>query len=507
MEVIESLLSTIVRNAPRGQPLITDPEGSIDVEGFLSRIERAAAHLLDGEASLQGRRVAILAPSSIDFVVALFGAFRAGGTAVVLSPLHPVAETSYFCDHANVDTLVVHPSLVEAARALSGSRRALSTDALAAPIATRDLVDVPLSRDALVLYTSGTTAKPKGARITHENLAIQSKLLRQAWRWSAGDRLVHALPLHHLHGLGIAMLTALSAGAAVELLPRFEAARVWEAIAIASPGNGAREPVLMGVPTMYMRLLSAFDDGDVATQRRWTAAARTLRLATSGSAAIAASLSSRWAQISGEPPLERFGMTEIGVGTSARIDAVRTPGCAGFALPTVELCVVDEHGASLPHGHEGELLVRGPSVFPGYDRDDAATRAAFTDGWFRTGDSVVLDDRGAMFVRGRISIDVLKSGGYKISALEIEEVLRAHVAVEDVAVVGVPDAEWGDLVTAVVVLRRDAVLDEATLRAFGKERLAPYKVPRRVVFVASLPRNVVGKVVKPALVQMLLAGG
>jgi len=426
----------------------------------------------------------------------------------VLSPLHPVAESTYFCDHADVEALIVDPAHGDLARRLlTERRRAIEIGALQHGGVLGDPPEPSPADDALVLYTSGTTARPKGARITHANLAVHARLLREAFRWTDGDRLLHALPLHHLHGLGIALLTALSAGASVRLFSRFEAPRMLDAIASVE----AKKPVLMAVPTMYARLLATFDAAARETKTRWDVGAKQLRLATSGSAALAPTLSDRFLALSGARPLERFGMTEIGVGTAARIDGPRTPGVAGHALPTVELRVVDELGNTLPVDSEGELLLRGPSVFPGYDRDDAATCAAFTDGdtrhgWFRTGDSVVLDEGGALHVRGRISVDVLKSGGYKISALEIEAVLREHPSVDDVAVVGIPDEEWGDLITAVVVAREGAVVEEGALRDFVRDRLAPYKVPKRVVRMATLPRNTVGKVVKPDLIRIVREG-
>ncbi len=502
------LLVAISRNAPRDVPLVVDAEGSTDVERFLERVDRAAAALLGEAKTLAGRRVGILAPPGASFLVALFGAFHAGAAVVVLSPLHPPPEMQYFLDHAGVDTLVVdrsHASLV--APLVTGAdgleRRLLTIDELHAGTRRGDPPGARPDDDALILYTSGTTARPKGARITHDNLATQSALLREAWRWSPGDRLLHALPLHHLHGLGIALLTALSAGAGVHVLPRFDAHAMWEAIAVPASGLEDREPVLMSVPTIFSRMLGTFEAAEERVRRRWTAGARTLRLATSGSAALGVTLSARFSAIAGEAPLERFGMTEIGVGTAARIGGPRIAGSAGVPLPTVEVRVVDDTLRDVAPGEEGELLVRGPSVFPGYDGDDAASRAAFPfgrdEGWFRTGDAVVFGDDGEMRVRGRLSVDVLKSGGYKISALEIEDVLRAHPDLVDVAVVGLPDPEWGDLVTAVVVSRAGCTFDEDALRTFCRERLAAYKVPKRFVAMEALPRNVVGKVVKPAL--------
>jgi malonyl-CoA/methylmalonyl-CoA synthetase len=514
--------------AERG--LVTDgcsPEGreGIDARALLERAERAAAVIGPG-----GGRVALLAPAGIGFLVALFGAWRARRTVVVLSSLHPAAETTYFCDHAEVDTIVFADELHHAVRPLETSsstpasaartRRMLPLSELASRGArgargAREGALGPAPRDdddALVLYTSGTTSRPKGARLTQRNLAVQAALLRDAWAFGPHDRLVHALPLHHLHGLNIAMLTALLAGASVDLQPKFDAHAVLDALG--APAGSTRRPearpVLMAVPTMLRRLLATFDGEAAEVRARWQRSLGALRLTTSGSAALATPISARWRELSGEVPLERFGMTEIGAGTSMRLDRPRLAGSAGWALDTVEVRAVDEAGRPLAPGlagGDGELQIRGPSVFPGYDFDEAATRAAFAeDGWFRSGDLVCFDaNDGAMRVRGRLSVDVLKSGGYKISALEIEAVLREHAAIDDVAVIGVPDPEWGDRVVAAVVTRPGHTIDEAELRSFCKEHLAPYKVPKQVVVLAELPRNVVGKVVKPRLVELVVS--
>jgi malonyl-CoA/methylmalonyl-CoA synthetase len=387
-------------------------------------------------------RVPILASPTWEFVQELEEIWKRGSCAVVLSPLH---------------TAVERDALWSAAR------------------------DVVHAGDALLLFTSGTTAKPKAARLTHENLRAHAAVLHEAWRWTKDDRLVHALPLHHLHGLGTALLTAKWAGAKIDLLPKFSPESVWDAICDAT--------VYMGVPTTYAKLLRAFEDADANTRARWERGARGLRLATNGSAAIPASIARRWESIAGAPPLERFGMTEVGVVTSQSIDGPRVPGNSGRAVTGMEVRI----------GPEDEIEVRGRGVFPGYD-DEAINAASFRDGWFRTGDAGALVD-GDLFVHGRLSVDVLKSGGYKLSALEIEAAIREHPAVEEVAVVGVPDEEWGDLVTAAIVPRGELDLD--ALRAFLRERLAPYKLPRRFVIRDSLPRNSIGKVTKPTLIAEL----
>jgi malonyl-CoA/methylmalonyl-CoA synthetase len=377
----------------------------------------------------------------------------------------------------------------------------MTTDALLREPLAAVLPRVLGSDAALQLYTSGTTGKPKGAILTHANLGVQQASIARAWAHSADDVLVHALPLHHLHGLGIALLNLLGAGACARMLPQFDAPVIWEAMGESS--------LLMGVPTMYAKLLGAFDAANEATRARWAANARALRLATSGSAALPVTVGERWRAITGVYPVERFGMTEIGVGLSNPIDGPRKPGMVGLPVDAVETRIVGDDGGEAA---SGELWVRGPSVFAGYWKRDEATRATFADDpsggerWFRTGDTVTRDEDGWFKILGRTSVDILKSGGFKLSALEIEEVLREHPSVAEVAVVGMADDTWGDRVVACVIARDGHSCDEATLRAFAKERLASYKVPKEVVTMRELPRNAMGKVQKPELVKALAAG-
>jgi malonyl-CoA/methylmalonyl-CoA synthetase len=259
---------------------------------------------------------------------------------------------------------------------------------------------------------------------------------------------------------------------------------------------------------MYQKLFEAFDAADAQTQARWAENARALRLATSGSAALPVTLAARWKALTGTIPLERFGMTEIGVGMSnPRDPAARRPGSVGPALPSVESRIIDDHGNDSDTG-PGELLIRGPSLFQGYWQREEATTAAFRDGWFRTGDIAERAPDGYVRLLGRTSVDILKSGGYKLSALEIEEALRENPAIAEVAVVGLPDETWGERVVAVVVPAPggEAQCAPEALRSWAKERMAHYKVPREVVMVSALPRNPLGKVVKPELIRSLLEG-
>jgi len=499
----ESLLLASWGTQARGSRVAVEDGSGADARATYAAIDararRIASVLLDGAAkrrTLGGERVALLVAPGRDFVAAFVGVLLAGGCVVVLSPLHPLPETTYFCDDAQVRTIIASPDL--AGRLGAAGRRVLLPEAFD----RADAIDPPAaaaSDAALQLYTSGTTGKPKGAVITHQNLATQQELLRDAWGFSADDVLLHALPLHHMHGLAIALLTALGAGACTRMLPAFDAARVWDEMATST--------VFMGVPTMYSRLLAAYDAADDATRARWTAGARGLRLATSGSAALPVTLAERWRAIAGDVPVERFGMTEIGVGATNPLAGPRKPGHVGRPLRTVETRIV----ADGRDAEEGELWVRGPSVFAGYFGKEEATRDAFVadanGAWFKTGDTVTRDGDGYLRILGRTSVDILKSGGYKLSALEIEEVLRENGAVAEVAVVGVPDEAWDERVVACVVPRagQEAACAEAALRAFARERLAPYKVPKEVVTMADLPRNAVGKVIKPELVRALVS--
>lgn len=475
-----------------------DPRiGIVDDAGehTYASIVRRASSLASSLSIAPGERVALLAGPGADFVSAFFGILLAGGTVVVLSPLHPLPETRYFCADAGVRTVLVS----EAFRAVELDNVCELAPLFETPheeVATA----IPEKAPALQLYTSGTTGKPKGAVLTHENIAVQQKLVGEAWGFTPSDVLLHALPLHHMHGLAIAMLTAIGAGATIRMLS-FDASAIWEEMGHAT--------VFMGVPAMYHRLFAAFDAANTDQRSRWSANAKGLRLATSGSAALPVTLAERWRDVTGTIPLERFGMTEIGVGITNALAGPRFPGCVGLPLPTVETRIVGEDHSD---AETGELWIRGPSVFDGYHEREEETRKAFVPDphgglpWFRTGDTVTRDAslEGAPFkILGRTSVDILKSGGYKLSALEIEEVLRQHDGVSEVAVVGVADEAWGDRVVACVVRRSGIETSCDELRAFVRTRLAPYKVPKDVVFLTELPKNALGKVVKPTLVRQL----
>jgi malonyl-CoA/methylmalonyl-CoA synthetase len=332
-------------------------------------------------------------------------------------------------------------------------------------------------RRALIVYTSGTTGKPKGVVTTHGGLAAQIGSLLRAWEWTPRDVALLVLPLHHVHGIVNVLGCALAAGASCEILPQFDAEAAWDRLA------SGEITVFSAVPTIYYRLIQSYD-ASPALQRARSEGSRRVRLMMSGSAALPIRTLERWREITGHTLLERYGMTELGMVLSNPLHGERRAGFVGTPLPGVEVRLVD-----------GELEVRGPGVFLEYWGRPDETRAAFRDGWFRTGDVAAIED-GAYRLLGRTSVDIIKTGGHKISALEVEDAIREHPAVVDCAVTGEADAEWGERVAASVELRPGTTLTLDELQTWAKARLAPYKIPRVLRCVDALPRNAMGKVVK-----------
>jgi malonyl-CoA/methylmalonyl-CoA synthetase len=452
--------------------------------------------LLAGEQDLREARIAVLVPPGFDYVAALWSIWQAGGVAVPLCLQHPPPEWEYILDDTGAAALVVGADFEARAQPLAAARslRMISTASVRSA-ESAILPKVDPARRAMIVYTSGTTARPKGVVTTHANIQTQAETLIRAWEWTAADHILHVLPLHHVHGIVNALLCALAAGAVCEFLPRFDAVAVWQRLA-----EGGLT-LFMGVPTMYARLIAAWEQAAPATQATWSAGAARLRLMVSGSAALPVATLERWRVLSGQVLLERYGMTEIGMALSNPLHGQRRPGHVGTPFPGVEVRLVDEAGAPVPVGTPGEIVVRGPSVFLEYWRRPEETVAAFRAGWFRTGDTAVVED-GCYRILGRNSVDILKTGGYKVSALEIEEVLRTHPAIRDCAVVGVADPEWGEHVAAAVVLHADQALTLDALREWARERLAVYKIPRALRVVEDLPRNALGKVQKGQLVPL-----
>ena len=436
---------------------------------------REVAGRLAGAGLRTGDRIVMSAATSGDLVVAHVAALRLGLVVVPVNGAYREREIAPVVADCAPRAAVVDDRERGNAIIAAATEPVLVVDpGVALPGGPEPELDASGPSDlALLCYTSGTTGTPKGAMLTHGNALASCEALRIAWRWTADDRLVLALPLFHVHGLGVGLHGTLLCGASAVLVPRFGPDAVLDAAA-------AHDATLFfGVPTMYARL---------AASPRVSELAR-LRLCVSGSAPLPAALHEQLASEAGVRVLERYGMTETIMNVSNPYDGERRAGTVGFPLPGVELELAGE-------GTSGEILLRGPNVFPGYWQQERATAAAFTaDGWFHTGDVGTFDPDGYLRIVGR-SKELINSGGFNVYPREVEDVLLAHAAVADVAVVGEPSDEWGEIVVAVVVIADGQTVTETELLEHARRELAPYKQPRRVRFVDELPRNALGKVLR-----------
>jgi malonyl-CoA/methylmalonyl-CoA synthetase len=479
---------------------IIDPTGTYSYADLLEASRRVAARLLDGGEDLREARIAFLVTPGFAYVATQWGIWRAGGIAVPLGLAHPTPELEYVLDDTGASHVLADAALLERVRLLAEGRGLPLYELGEVLPATGEedesaLPAVESDRRAMILYTSGTTSKPKGVVTTHAMIQAQIETLMKAWGWTANDRILHVLPLHHVHGIINVLSCALWSGAVCEMPPKFDAEAVWSRLA------SGELTLFMAVPTIYAKLIAHWQQASTEEQQAMSAGCRTMRLMVSGSAALPVSTLQTWRNISGHTLLERYGMTEIGMALSNPLRGQRVPGCVGTPLPGMEVRRVDDQGNPAADDVPAELQVHGPTVFREYWNKPQATREAFIDGWFRTGDITVVEG-GVYRILGRSSVDIIKSGGYKVSALEVEEVLRRHEAIAECAVVGVEDEEWGQRIAACVVLRRGASLDLPSLRAWSKERLAAYKSPSLLLVVDDLPRNAMGKVQKPAVATL-----
>jgi malonyl-CoA/methylmalonyl-CoA synthetase len=484
---------------------IVTTQGAFTYQDLLHASSQVATSLLKDAEDLQQQRVAFLIPPGFEYVATQWGIWRAGGIAVPLCTSHPRPELEYVITNSQASIIVVHPDFEALLRPIAQTdnlRLLLTSETLSDHVC--QLPEVEITRRALILYTSGTTGKPKGVVTTHDNIEAQVTSLISAWEWTSEDRILHILPLHHIHGIINVLTCALWAGAQCHIMSKFDAETVWNRI---SEGDLT---LFMAVPTIYVKLIAAWEEAsrdslsDTRSPRQKSRAegCAQMRLMVSGSAALPVQVLEKWQRISGHFLLERYGMTEIGMALSNPLHGKRESGYVGKPLPQVEVRLVDEHGEVVLPGTPGEIQVKGPGVFLEYWQNPEATTKAFQwDGWFCTGDMAVVEN-GNYRILGRISVDIIKTGGYKVSALEIEEVLRSHPDIEECAVVGVDDPEWGERVCAALVLRSEAPLTLESLRSWAKERLAVYKVPTRILIVDELPRNAMGKVTKPTVAQL-----
>jgi malonyl-CoA/methylmalonyl-CoA synthetase len=499
--VILSNLELFQRSAAAGdRSAVTAAEGAFSFGDLRAAAGRVAARLLEGGEDLAEARVAFLIPPGFRYTAVLWGTWAAGGVAVPLATSFPAPELKYVLQDAGATVIVATDEfrpVLEASGQELGVPMLAADDIVFSPADAGLLPSLGRGRRGLILYTSGSTGSPKGVVWTHSAIESQVRILSQAWGWTADDRALLVLPLHHVHGLINVLTCALWNGAGCEILPAFDAGPTLERMA------SGQITVFMAVPTIYRRLISAWEELDAPDRHRVTQQLSQLRLMVSGSAALPVPTLDRWREVSGHTLLERYGMTEIGMALSNPYQGRRTPGAVGLPLPTVEVRLVDDEGNPVPDGTPGEIEVKGPSVFSEYWQRPEATAEAFRNGWFQTGDFAVVEG-GVYRILGRRSVDIIKSGGEKVSALEVEDVLRTHPAIKDCAVVGIEDADWGERVVAAVVVSGSTGIDLDELRAFARSRLAPFKLPRQLVTVDELPRNALGKVIKPRLKEMIV---
>jgi malonyl-CoA/methylmalonyl-CoA synthetase len=462
------------------------------------RIDRFATGLLADRQDLQEERIAFFLPASLDYVTTMHGVWRAGGIAVPLNVASAVAELDHYLSCASVTRLVTSPEYLESLQALCKDLNVqlLTVDDVIAS-ETGALPEISDDRRAMMLFTSGTTNKPKGVVSTHKTIRAQITTLLEAWAWSEDDVIPLFLPLHHIHGIINILSCGLWAGATVHLFAKFDIPKITDEV-IAGTYN-----VFMAVPTIYVKLIQYFEGIDAERVIRICNGFRAMRLNISGSAACPVKLFNQWQELTGQVLLERYGMTEIGMGISNPYDGERRAGYVGQPLPGVDCQLFNEdHEPVTEEGSPGEIRIKGDNVFLEYWDNEKATTESFRDGWFCTGDVAVVED-GYYRIMGRSSVDIIKSGGYKLSALEIEGVLLTHEAIAEVAVIGVEDETWGEAVVAVIGLRDDASLDYESLKQWCDGKMSAYKIPKAIKIVDALPRNAMGKVTKPALKKLL----
>ena len=466
------------------EPVIGESDGSWIRAGELLERTRLAAGRLAGAGLRPGDRVLVSGSASGDLVVAHVAALRAGLVVVPVNRaysrreieviVHDARPRAAILDRPELRSWVaeIDPTVVMTDVDLSGlpERPAAAPDPASDIASDAGLDAVGVDDPALLPYTSGTTGRPKGALLSHGNLLASAEALVLAWRWTPSDRLILCLPLFHMHGLGVGLHGSLLAGGSVLLQPAFDPESV-----LAAAGEAT---LFFGVPTMYARIVDAPDPGRL----------RALRLCVSGSAPLSAELHERVRRSCGQEVLERYGMTETVMLVSNPYDGERRAGTVGIALPGVDLRLDPT---------TSEIEVRGPNVFHGYfERPDADATSFTDDGWFRTGDVGAIDEEDYVSIVGRAK-ELIISGGFNVYPREVEDVVRTHPSVIDVAVVGTPSDEWGETVTAYVEATAD--LDVATLTGWVAEHLVPYKRPRIVHRVDALPRNAMGKVVRSEL--------
>ena len=485
---------------------------SCTYRAFDREVERYAA-MLHAEGVGKGDRVAIQLPKRMEFLFLHFAVLSVGAITLPLNADYRAGEVEYFLSDSGSSLFVTDGErflrAADAIRGLRGVRTLLVDGAVMegagglpdrlarAPAPFQRLYPAGGDDVAMICYTSGTTGRSKGAMITHRNLVSNLLALKAAWEWTGKDVLLHVLPLFHVHGLNVAAHGSLYAGSTMILHEKFEPGRAWEAL------EKERCTLLMGVPTIYQRLMNEWEKLERKPDLR------KMRVFISGSAPLSDNLFHRFEKATGFRILERYGMTETGMNTSNRIDpAHRKAKSVGFPLAEVEIRVVGSDGGDVPPGDVGEVWIRGNNVFRGYWGMPGKTRESFVEGWFRSGDLGFQDpkDGGRLYLVGRAK-EMIITGGFNVYPKEIENILETHEAVKESAVIGVPDEDLGEKVVAVVVQKEaSGSTSPEALIDLCKRHLAAYKCPKQIFFVRELPRNAMGKIQKNLLAERFREG-
>ena len=461
---------------PGGDVVLRSGDRQVTRDELRAEAEQVAGGL-HGLGVRTGDRVGLYAASSLDWVIAYLGLQRAGAVLVPMNPDYHSAEAAHIVSDSEPTLVIADEQRAPIAAELG--RRVVPLEKLPRSAAP-PLPELSADSLAAIMYTSGTTGKPKGAMIDHGAFLAQGRGAIEVWRWTSRDILVHALPLFHVHGLGMGLHGTLLSGASATLV-HFSPASV---VAELTRADALRGTMLFGVPAMYQRLCDWLEEHPTDLSH--------VRVFVCGSAPLPPALFERCARLLGQAPVERYGITEGGIVVSNPYDGPRQPGRVGYPLPGVEVRL----------GEQDEVLLQGGQIFQGYWRNPKATEEVFTaDHFLRTGDVGEIGEDGTLAIKGRIK-ELIITGGFNVYPREVELVLETHPAVGEVAIAGVPSDQWGEEVTAFVVPSGAAPIDEEVLIAFARERLATYKCPRRVVTLEKLPRNAMGKIQRNKLSQM-----
>jgi malonyl-CoA/methylmalonyl-CoA synthetase len=494
----ENLFTLFTARFPqdRSRVFLERPDGSVlTYADLLDRSGRLANTLL-ALGVKPGDRVAAQVEKTLEALLLYLATLRVGAVYLPLNTAYTAAELRYFLGDAEPTVFVCSPNRLDEMRSLSSDLGLAHVETLGADgqgtltdkaaKASADFVDVTRTGDdlAAILYTSGTTGRSKGAMLSHRNLASNALTLRETWRFTPEDRLLHALPIFHTHGLFVAINITLMTGSSLIFLPAFNADEIMRLLPKAT--------VMMGVPTFYVRLLGRRDFD--------RASVRHMRLFVSGSAPLSAETHKEFSARTGHAILERYGMTETNMNTSNPYDGERIAGSVGFLLPGVEIRIADpQTGKALPQGEIGVIDIRGPNVFKGYWRMPDKTKEEFRpDGFFISGDLGYIDQNGYVYISGRAK-DLVISGGYNVYPAEVESAIEAIPGVAECAVIGVPHADFGEAVVAVVAPKPGSQLDEKQIQSAIASDLAKYKQPKRVFVTTDIPRNAMGKIQKKDL--------